>query len=109
MTSTALPLPARPEGEFTVPAAQPLVVRTAPIDLPDWGLATLIDLLPDAEPLAWVRRGDGIVGWGTAARIETRGESRFVEADVAWRALLERAVVRDDVRLPGTGPVAFGS
>jgi menaquinone-specific isochorismate synthase len=100
------------------PVAAPLVVRTVPLDrLP--GARTgegdepdardLLDLLPDDAPLAWVRRGDGLVGWGEAARIETSGPTRFADADAAWRRIVEHAVVRDEVRLPGTGPVAFGS
>ncbi|QAY69932.1 isochorismate synthase [Xylanimonas protaetiae] len=114
MSATAVPPPAgRPAGrrDDVAPGSQtrPLVVRTAAIDLPDGGLTTLVDLLPDAKPLAWVRRGDGIVGWGEALRVTTGGETRFADADAAWQAVLERAVVRDDVRLPGTGPVAFGS
>ncbi len=119
MSGTALPQPADPDhagpttGADGVDAGsappQPLVVRTAVIDLPDDGLTTLVDLLPDTAPLAWVRRGDGIVGWGEALRVDVAGESRFADADAAWRAVLDRAVVRDDVRLPGTGPVAFGS
>jgi menaquinone-specific isochorismate synthase len=96
---------ARPDA----PAEPQLVVRTAAVDaLPD-DLTALVDLLPDDRPLAWVRRGDGIVGWGEALRIETSGAARFAEAEAAWHAVLERAVVRDAVGLPGTGPVAFGS
>ncbi|WP_159791719.1 isochorismate synthase [Puerhibacterium puerhi] len=103
---TGRPAPGgRPDG-----AAEPqLVVRTTAIDaLPD-DLTALVDLLPDDRPLAWVRRGDGIVGWGEALRIETAGAARFADAEAAWQGVLERAVVRDAVRLPGTGPVAFGS
>jgi menaquinone-specific isochorismate synthase len=100
------------------PVAAPLVVRTVPLDrLPgarsgegdEPDARDLLDLLPADAPLAWVRRGDGLVGWGEAARIETSGPSRFADADAAWRRIVEHAVVRDEVRLPGTGPVAFGS
>ncbi len=87
----------------------PLVVRTVALaSLPD-DLGALVDLLPDTRPLAWVRRGDGIVGWGRAARLDARGPARFAEAEAAWHETLARAVVRDEVGLPGTGPVAFGS
>jgi menaquinone-specific isochorismate synthase len=68
-----------------------------------------VDLLPDARPLTWVRRGGGIVGWGEALRLETWGPGRFADAEAAWQETLARAVVRDEVGLPGTGPVAFGS
>ncbi|PJJ77339.1 isochorismate synthase [Sediminihabitans luteus] len=93
----------------TSPAPGTLVVRTVAIDALPGGPTALVDLLPDAHPLAWVRRGDGIVGWGEVARIESWGPGRFADADAAWRAVLRRAVVRDEVHLPGTGAVAFGS
>ena len=83
----------------------PLVVRTVEVEDP----GALLDLLPADAPLAWVRRGDGLVGWGEAVRLEVSGADRFADAEVAWRRVLAHAVVRDEVRLPGTGPVAFGS
>jgi len=91
------------------PDGPQLVVRTVAIDdLPDTPTA-LIDRLPDAKALAWVRHGDGLVGWGEALRFETFGPGRFADADEAWRQVLDRAVVHDDVNLPGSGLVAFGS
>jgi menaquinone-specific isochorismate synthase len=120
---SATPSSERPTGQDTAPTAgrpapgatrpdapaEPqLVVRTTAVDaLPD-DLTALVDLLPDDRPLAWVRQGDGIVGWGEAMRIETSGAARFADAEAAWQGVLERAVVRDTVGLPGTGPVAFG-
>jgi menaquinone-specific isochorismate synthase len=100
----------------------PLVVRTVALDdLAHRGPRTvgahpgtddatdLLDLLPADAPLAWVRRGDGLVGWGEALRITVTGPDRFADAERAWHDLLAHAVVRDEVALPGTGPVAFGS
>jgi menaquinone-specific isochorismate synthase len=38
----------------------------------------LLELLPEADGLAWLHRGDGWVGWGEAARVEAgTGEERF--------------------------------
>lgn len=86
-----------------------LMVRTTRIhDLPE-GPGALLDLLPAEGALAWVRRGDGLAAWGEVARIETSGPTRFADAEHAWAALRSHAIVRDEVRLPGTGPVAFGS
>lgn len=85
--------------------ATPLVVRTVP--LPDPG--RLLDLLPSTEVTAWVRRGEGIVGWGVAARVRTAGPTRFSDAHAWWRERTRTAVVRDEVQVPGTGLVAFGS
>ncbi|MBC7551010.1 MAG: isochorismate synthase [Cellulomonas sp.] len=84
---------------------QPLVVRT--VAIADAG--TLLALLPADAPLAWVRRGDGLVGWGEALRFEVSGPGRFAAAERAWHDALTHAIVRDEVHLPGSGPVAFGS
>ncbi|WP_298865921.1 isochorismate synthase MenF [uncultured Microbacterium sp.] len=67
-----------------------------------------------ANPLAWLRRGDGIVaaGDGIAASIRIRGgqdrtrEQRMADA---WRELAQDAEIDDPVALPGTGLVAFGA
>ncbi|WP_250445198.1 isochorismate synthase MenF [Actinotalea sp. C106] len=88
--------------------AGPLVSRTVAVD-PDSLPADLLDLLPADGGLTWLRRGDGLVAWGEVLRVETTGSERFAEADRAWQQLTAHAVVRDEVRQPGTGPVAFGS
>ena len=82
-----------------------LVARTVPLADP----GPLLALLPRDGALAWVRRGEGIVGWGSAATVQTSGEDRFAAAGAAWAELTRHAAVRDEVGLPGTGPVAFGS
>jgi menaquinone-specific isochorismate synthase len=85
--------------------AAPLVVRTVAVPEP----GPLLELLPKAAPLAWVRRGEGLVGWGRAATYTARGPKRFADSDRWWRELVDDAVVRDEVGLPGCGPIAFGS
>ncbi|WP_426593085.1 isochorismate synthase [Cellulomonas sp. McL0617] len=102
-------LPSAPTG---IPVPHPLVVRTVALeDLADeHSAADLLDLLPSTgAPLAWVRRGDGLVAWGETLRVEVGGADRFADAERAWRGLLAHAIVRDEVQVPGTGPVAFGS
>src|SRR3954470_16130720 len=86
-------------------ADAPLVARTVPLVDP----GPLLALLPRDGTLAWLRRGEGLVGWGSAATIQTTGADRFAAAERAWSALTRHAVVRDEVGLPGTGPLAFGS
>jgi menaquinone-specific isochorismate synthase len=83
----------------------PLVSRTVRVDDP----GPLLALLPRISPLAWVRRGAGLVGWGHALRLRFAGPDRFADAERAWQDLLRRTVIRDEVGLPGSGPVAFGS
>jgi menaquinone-specific isochorismate synthase len=83
-----------------------LVVRTVPVADP----RDLLARLPRPAALAWVRRGEGIVGWGEAARIVIPGVAdRFVLAGRWLRDLFGTARIDDPVRLPGSGPVAFGS
>lgn len=83
-----------------------LTVRTVALDDP----RPLLDLVPVAHPLAWVRDGEGLVGWGTAARIEPGpGPTRFADADAALHHLAAEAVVDDAVGVPGGGLVGIGS
>jgi len=82
-----------------------LRVRTRPVDDP----GGLLDLLPDARPLCWVRDGEGLVGWGEVARFTGVGPDRFAAADAWWRSFAADLDVRDDVGAEGTGPVAFTS
>ncbi|MEV5069316.1 chorismate-binding protein [Microbacterium sp. LMI12-1-1.1] len=70
---------------------------------------------PD-EPLAWLRRGDGIVGIGSVGGYERGPQSDpgLAPATLAtpadtWRRIAEAAEVDDPVGLPGTGLVAFGT
>ena len=81
------------------------MIRSAPI--PDPG--ALLALLPPDDAFAWVHHGDGLVGWGRAAEYTCSGAGRFDDAARWWREVSFHAVVRDDVDLPGSGLVAFGS
>ena len=90
---------------LTAPSLNVLAVSTVRVD----GERELLDLLPAKGPLAWVQGGEGLVGWGEAARFEVTGPRGFADAQAWWDALVARASVSDDVRLPGTGLVAFGS
>jgi menaquinone-specific isochorismate synthase len=73
-------------------------------------VGTLLQRLPRAGgALAWVADGDGLVGWGEAARIEVSGPDRFEQARDWWRAFVASCTVDDEVGVRGSGPVAFGS
>ena len=84
-----------------------LTVRTVRLDLD--AAAKLLDLVPADSPVSWLRRGDGLVGWGVAAEVRTHGSTRFADAGKWWSETTARAEVRDDVVEPGTGLVSFGS
>src|ERR1700681_3457837 len=82
------------------------VVRTIPIADP----GDLVGRLPGPEAVAWLHRGEGLVGWGEAARVTLpAGEDRFTAGEKWLRALFDGARIDDQVGLPGCGPVAFGS
>ncbi len=83
----------------------PLRLSTVAID--GSGLS-LLEHLPE-NPLAYIRGGDGLVGWGEAVRIEAQGPNRIQDLSIKWRELSASAEVDDQVNLPGTGLVAFGS
>lgn len=82
-------------------------LRLSTIALDGAGLSLLAHL--PANPLAYIRGGDGLVGWGEAVRLEARGPQRIQELSAKWRELASSAEVDDRVKLPGTGLVAFGS
>ncbi|MFC5043317.1 isochorismate synthase [Ornithinimicrobium kibberense] len=50
-----------------------------------------------------------MVGWGRAAVVRTAGVGRFEAAEAWWDQVRADAQVEDEVRLPGSGLVAFGS
>jgi len=69
----------------------------------------LLALLPAQDNVCWVRRGDGLIGWGTAARLQVRGVERFSRTQRWWSELCDTMAVDDSVSIPGTGPIAFAS
>lgn len=88
-----------------------LRVETRPIDPVD----DLLAFASPASPLAWLRRGDGIVAVGDDMAAYLRVPRQ--ESDAArtallaqqWRELAAGAEVHDPLSLPGTGLVAFGA
>jgi len=85
--------------------APSLAVRTTRID----HVSPLLDVVDRARPLVFVRGGAGMAGVGEALRLEFSGPDRMTEAADAWRAVAAAATVHDEVGVPGTGLVAFGS
>ena len=72
-------------------------------------LTRVPDEVDPREVVAWLREGDGMVGWGRAAVVRTAGAGRFEAAEAWWDQVRADAQVEDEVRLPGSGLVAFGS
>ena len=88
-----------------------LVVETQEVD-PDFDLLGFTD--PDS-PMAWLRRGDGIIGVGqVVAGYESGGPHtprgpHAPSAAETWRNIAADAEIDDPLGLPGTGLVAFGA
>ncbi len=81
-----------------------LRVRTVEIDDP----GDLLALLPPTEAYAWIRRGDGLVGWGEAVRHKPTDIEDAAEWFAAQVAQLD-IVAAIDHPPAGAGFVALGS
>jgi menaquinone-specific isochorismate synthase len=90
---------------LTSPAA---AARTVTTVRSDDGVALLDRLAPEGA-LSWVRRGDGLVGQGEAARLEVTGPHALTEAAEWWASYTDDLHVDDDLGIPGSGPVLFAS
>ena len=53
------------------PALPRLRVRTVAVDAPGDLLTRVPDEVDPREVVAWLREGDGMVGWGRVAHVET--------------------------------------
>ncbi|MFI6790478.1 isochorismate synthase MenF [Nonomuraea sp. NPDC050383] len=85
---------------------RPLPVRTTSVGDP----GDLLASLPRTAPFAWIRHGEGLVGWGEAARVTVPpGPRRFAWARQWLADVLGDARIDDAVKTPGSGPVAFGT
>ena len=55
----------------------------------------LLDRLPDSAGTAWVRDGEGLVGWGVAASFDVTGDERFI-AVIFHELAHQQFYVKDD-------------
>lgn len=69
----------------------------------------LLELLPNMESFSWVRRGEGLVGWGVHATTTVSGDNRFRDAREWWNDQLGKLEFTDSVHGTGTGPILFSS
>lgn len=78
------------------------------VAVPDPG--DLLGHIPRPDVVAWVQHGAGLLGWGEAVRVSLpAGEDRFTAGEKWLRSLFDAADIDDQVRLRGSGPIAFGS
>ena len=83
-----------------------LVART--VAVPDPG--DLLERIPQPDVVAWVHHGAGLAGWGEAVRVTLpAGEDRFTAGEKWLRSVFDVTDVDDQVRVRGSGPVAFGT
>ena len=81
------------------------VVRSQHIsDLADLALRS-----PSANVHAWLRHGRGLLGWGEIARATFVGPDALRDGADWFAERVAQVEVSDDVRRPGSGPVAFVS
>ena len=86
------------------PTPPRLRVRTTEIDDP----GPLLALLPARDAYAWLRRGDGVIGFGEVTRHKP---ASIAEADEWWSDLVgdTETVTELDHAPSGAGLLAFGS
>lgn len=91
---------------MTEPGPTPPRLYARTVALPDPG--PLIALLPPAEAYAWLRLGEGLVGWGEVVRHKA---TSIADAELWWDELCAGVETEIDLDAPpaGTGAVAFGS
>ena len=82
-----------------------LTVRTVAMDDP----GELLLWAHALQPNAFLRNGDGVVGYGERAGFVHLGGDRIAGISEWWREISRNAIVHDEVNLPGTGLVALGS
>jgi menaquinone-specific isochorismate synthase len=83
-----------------------LLVRT--VAIPDPG--DLLERIPQPDVVAWVHHGAGLAGWGEAVRVTLpAGDDRFTAGEKWLRSVFDAAEIDDQVRVRGSGPVAFGT
>ena len=58
---------------------------------------------------AWVRSGDGLVGFGEYKKFEVKGENIFKEAKSWWEERVSEFKIQNNVHGSGTGPILFSS
>jgi len=69
----------------------------------------LLARLPAEGGLSWVRRGEGLIAWGEAARLEVSGPRALAEAAAWWADWTSGLNVDDELDVAGSGPVVFAS
>ena len=88
-----------------------LKVNTRLVTAEELGLASGFDFteLLGSASTSFIHQNQGLIGWGEALKITATGSNRITELDQNWREVVITAEITDQVNLPGTGLIAFGS
>ncbi|HLP22743.1 MAG TPA: chorismate-binding protein [Microbacteriaceae bacterium] len=78
---------------------------TVPVD----DVSVSLEWASERAPLVWQRGEEMLIGIGELVRIDFAGPDRFADAARNWQALCSAAEVVNELDVPGTGLVAFGS
>lgn len=91
-------------------ASAPSTTAEVTTRLLDTPLADLLTSIPTPTgALAFVCDGDGLVGWGEYARLQTSGPEAAERIGEWYAAALAELAVSDEVGVAGSGPVCFVS
>jgi menaquinone-specific isochorismate synthase len=71
----------------------------------------LLSSISTAEDLttAWIRSGDGLIGFGIYKELEVTGDQRFNTARKWWDEAIANFSIKNNVHGVGTGPILFTS
>ena len=71
----------------------------------------LLSSISTAEDLttAWIRSGDGLIGFGIYKELEITGDQRFSTARKWWDEAIANLSIKNNVHGVGTGPILFAS
>jgi len=86
-------------------------VHSRLISAEELGLAQgfeITELLGSAST-SFLHQNQGLIGWGEAHLLSATGANRIESLDSQWREIVSTAEITDEVNLPGSGLIAFGS
>ena len=85
-----------------------LRVQTKATSLADLGKSAFLELLSGSDT-AFLTQGEGLIGFGEQLRLEAAGSNRIEELNHAWQELVKSAEIEDELAIPGSGLIAFGT
>lgn len=89
-------------------ATPALKVSSRPCSLEELGATSFIGLINGSSSV-FINQGQGLIGFGEAARIEAKGANRINELNSEWQKVVQNAEIQDSVAKPGSGLIAFGA